>query len=60
MYEFRKLELRLVYEVFGIFFKKVFVGKKWKYFFVGFLRVCDVKKKYSEYLFKVLRWVLIR
>jgi hypothetical protein len=60
MHEPRKPELRPVHEVFGTFFKKVLVGKKWKHPLVGLPRVCDVKKKHSEHLFKVSRWVLTR
>lgn len=45
---------------FGTFYKKVLVEKKWKHPIVKLLRVCDVKKKYAEHLFKVSKWVLTR
>lgn len=60
MYEPGKAEFGPVHEVFGIFFKKVLVGKKWKHPIMGLPRVCDVKKKHGEHLFEVSRGVLTR
>lgn len=48
MHEPGKPELGSVHEVFGTFFKKVLVRKKWKHPIAGFPKVCDVKKKHGK------------